>query len=343
MAPATLSSSNCLAPINISSTDPTIRECNILCTYQYEYNDSSCIVSTDTTTDPSGNYLEIKYDLKNSGTSSQVIFNGENYNVSLIKVYQPSLHTYDTINAPIELLIFHDGPSDSNGNTKKLVVSIPYQSGSASTDYTSSKTGSQVLESIINEYSKLSSSSSSQNLNIKNFNLNNFIPNAQYYYYMGTDLPTMGVCPKTSITNYVLFDLSKGGQYISSDAVTKLQKLIGPTSGAFPIITTNTLYKSSKYPNSNSAADMSGEIYIDCNPTGSEGDELYKSTDNSAGEISGINNLMDSLKSSGLVQFLVSIILSIVLIIVIQKAFFTKKIPSAASAASAAASAGTGK
>ena len=42
-----------------------------------------------------GNYLEIKYDLKNSGTSPHVGFNGENYNVSSIRVYQPSLHKYD--------------------------------------------------------------------------------------------------------------------------------------------------------------------------------------------------------------------------------------------------------
>jgi carbonic anhydrase len=323
------SSEYCLSPVNISSTDPSIKECNVYCTYHYEYNDSACVVSVNKS-DASGNYLDIKYDLKNSGTSSHVIFNGQNYNVTSIRVYRPSLHTYDNQHAPIELLIFHDG-----GVSDKLVVSIPYQSGSASTDYTSSKTGSQVLQNIINDYSKLSpspsssslsssssSSSNPQNLNITNFNLNNFIPNAQYYYYIGTDLPKFGLCSQLTTTNYILFDLSKGGQYISSDAITKLEKMINPS--AFPI-KQNTLYKSAKFPNSNSAAAKSSEIYIDCNPTGSEGEELYTPADNSSDKISSITNLLDGLKNSGVVQFLVSIIVSIVLIWVIKKAFFSKR------------------
>jgi hypothetical protein len=328
----TPSAANCLSPINISSNDPTIQDCNILCTYYHNYNDSACVVSTNTD-DPSGNYLDIKYDLKNSGTSSQVNFNGDEYNVTLIRVYQPSLHTYDNQHAPIELLIFQDGPTDSEGNIKKLVVSIPYQSGTASADYTSSKTGSQVLENIINDYSKLSptppsssssssSSSTPQNLNINNFNLSNFIPNSIYYYYKAPELPKFGVCSQSQSTNYVLFDLSKGRQYISSDAISKLQNLIA--ASAFPV-TKNTLYKSVKFPNSDSAAITSGEIYIDCNPTGNDGEELYIPIDNSSTQISSITNLLDGLKKSGIVQFLVSIIVSIIVIWVIKKAFFTKK------------------
>jgi hypothetical protein len=228
----------------------------------------------------------------------------------------------------MELLIFHDG-----GVSDKLVVSIPYQSGSGSSDYTSSKTGSQVLENIINDYYKLSpsppssssssSSSNPQNLNITNFNLNNFIPKAKYYYYVGTELPNLGLCTQQNITKYVLFDLSKGGQYISSDAISKIQSLIKNPS-AFPVVK-NTLYKSAKFPNSNSSAAKSDEIYIDCNPTGSEGEQIYTPADTSSTELSSINNLLDGLKNSGIVQFLVSIILSIIVIFAIKKAFFTKK------------------
>jgi len=318
------SSKHCLSPVNISSTNP-IQECNVYCTYNYDYNDSSCIISTNKN-DPSGNYLDIKYDSKSSGTSPQSNFNGKNYNVSSIRVYQPSLHTYDGQYVPVELLIFHDGPTDSQGNTIKLVVSIPYQSGNASTNYAFSKSGSQVLQNIITDYYKLSpppaTSSTPQNLNIKNFNLSNFIPNAQYYYYVGPELPKYGVCSKTTTTNYIVFDTTKGAQYISSDAITKLQGLI--SKSVFPI-KQNTLYKSAKFPNSNSAAAKSNDIYIDCNPTGAEGEVLYTPVDNSQDKVSSIQNLVDSLKDSGLVQFLASIIVSIVLIWVIKKAFFTKK------------------
>ena len=330
------SADNCLSPVNISSTDPSIKECNIYCTYYYDYNDSSCIVSTNKN-DPSGNYLEIKYDLKNSGTSPHVGFNGENYNVSSIRVYQPSLHTYDGQNAPVELLIFHDGPTYKGGNTKKLVVSIPYQSGTASSNYTSSKSGGRVLENIITDYYKLAPTppskvtttssattmvtppSSPQNLNINNFNLSNFIPNIQYYYYVASDLPNLGVCQKVITTNYILFDLKNGGQFISSDAISKLQALISKSSFT---IRKNAVFKSAKFPNSDSVAAKANDIYIDCNPTGTEGEELYTPASDSQKEISSISKMVDGLKNSEIVQFLASIIVSIVLIWVLKKAFF---------------------
>lgn len=334
------SADNCLSPVNISSTDPSIKECNIYCTYYYFYNDSSCIVSTNKN-DPSGNYLEIKYDLKNSGTSPHVGFNGENYNVSSIRVYQPSLHKYDGQQAAVELLIFHDGPTYKGGNTKKLVVSIPYQSGTASSNYTTSKSGGQILENIIGDYYKLAPtpkpstkvattttttsmvtpSSTPQNLNIKNFNLSNFIPNIQYYYYIAPELPKFGVCQKEVTTNYVLFSITNGTQYISSDAISKLKSLINDSKF---IIRKAQVFKSAKFANSDSVGAKANEIYIDCNPTGAEGEELYKPANDSGEKVSSISKMVDNLKNSGIVQFLASIIVSIVLIWTIKKAFFRK-------------------
>ena len=338
------SADSCLSPVNISSTDKSIKECNIYCSYHYDYNDSSCIV-TNNKNDPVGNYLDIKYELKNSGTSAQVRFNGENYNVSSIRVYQPSLHTYDGQHVPVELLILHDGPTYKGGNTKKLIVSVPYQSGSGSSNYTSSKSGGRVLENIITDYYKLVpppppptsttqnkaaifdsmnraiKSASPQSLNINNFNLNNFIPSTQYYNYIASDLPNFGMCRKEVITHYILFDINQGAQYISSHAITKLQALISKSN--FPV-KKNTLFKSSKFPNSDSIAAKADDIYIDCKPTGSEGEELYKPATDSKEKESNISKMVDSLKNSGIVQFLASIILSIVLIWAIKKAFFKK-------------------
>jgi hypothetical protein len=108
-------------------------------------------------------------------------------------------------------------------------------------------------------------------------------------------------------------------------------------ASAFPI-TKNTLYKSAKFPNSDSAAAKSDEIYIDCNPTGNDGEEIYMPVDDSSTQISSINKLLNGLKNSGLVQFLVSIIVSIIVIFIIKKAFFTKR----GSAAGGAPTAATG-
>ena len=99
------------------------------------------------------------------------------------------------------------------------------------------------------------------------------------------------------------------------------------SSSSFPI-QQNKLYKSAKFPNSDSAAAKSDDIYIDCKPTGAEGQELYKAGDvnsKSRDKISSAKKLVNSLKNSGPVQFLVSIIVSVLLIWVIKKAFFVKK------------------
>jgi hypothetical protein len=102
-----------------------------------------------------------------------------------------------------------------------------------------------------------------------------------------------------------------------------LQGLIDPSK--FPI-KQNTLYKSAKFPNSNSSAAKSGEIYIDCNPTGSEGEELYTPPNDSQKNISSIEKLLDNIKTSAIFIFIIYIIATIVVIIIVRKIFFKNNI-----------------
>ena len=129
------------------------------------------------------------------------------------------------------------------------------------------------------------------------------------------------MCQKTITTNYILFNINQGAQYISSDSITKLQALISKSS--FPI-RQNQVFKSAKFPNSDSVGAKANEIYIDCNPTGTEGEELYTPAIDSGEKVSSISKMVENLKDSGIVQFLASIIVSIVLIWTIKKAFFRK-------------------
>ena len=76
--------------------------------------------------------------------------------------------------------------------------------------------------------------------------------------------------------------------------------------------------------------------------SGSEGEQIYTPGSNSIKKESSISNLVESLKNSGIVQFLASIIVSILLIWVIKKAFFKKKDSGSSISSSSSSSSGGG-
>ena len=195
--PTTPTSCN-TSPINIDM-NTTVPNCNILCSYNYNYNDSSCVVSVN-----NEGYLEIKYDLKKDGTESQAFLNKDNYNIADIRIYQPSIHTYGGKRADVEMIIHHVGSGSSQTSPKELYVSIPFLASDS--PLVSSNTGGIILENIILKYAKQSSPTpgDTQHLSIDNFNMNNFIPNVPYYYYTGTPYNSTD-CSITNI-NYIVFD-----------------------------------------------------------------------------------------------------------------------------------------
>ena len=296
----------CDFPINIDTTEKA-ENCNMYCDYKYEYNDSSCVVYNF------GQMLKIKYDLKSDGTVPQAFLNKKKYNVSGIQVFQPSRNTYKGVRADIELIIIHEGD-----NKEQLLVSIPFvvSTGSSSTNL---KSGGMILDNIINEFTKQSAGrSANQNegyqININNFNLNNFIPNTPYYFFnIGT-----ASCKQSNI----VFDMLKSGQVISQTAVDKLNTaLVSTRLQNHPAITTQTLYINSNGPNFQGRA-TDDKIYIDFQPTGEEGKELYKETKDIGKESrdQGIK-LITSLMESGSVQFILAIVLGIIVIGVGKRAF----------------------
>lgn len=297
----------CDFPINIDTTEKA-ENCNMYCDYKYEYNDSSCVVYNF------GRMLKIKYDLKSDGTVSQAFLNKKKYNVSEIQVFQPSRNTYKGSRADIELIITHEGD-----NKEQLLVSIPFVVSAGSSS--NLKSGGMILDNIINEFTKQSAGrSANQNegyqININNFNLNNFIPNTPYYFFnIGTSS-----CKQSNI----VFDMLKSGQTISQTAVDKLNKALvqNRVQNFYPAITKQTLYINSNGPNFQGKA-TDDKIYIDCQPTGEEGKELYKQTKDDIGSESRAQGmkLISSLMESGSVQFILAIVLGIIVLSVGKRAF----------------------
>jgi hypothetical protein len=259
--------------------------------------------------------LKINYDLKSDGTVSQAFLNKKKYNVSGIQIFQPSKNTYKGSRADIEIVIRHEGD-----NKEQLLVSIPFIVSAGSSVSSNLKSGGLVLDNIINEFIKQSAgrtfnSNEGYQVNINNFNLNNFIPNTPYYFfYINT-----ATCKQSNI----VFDMLKSGQTISQTAVDKLNKALfsNRITSSYPAITTQTLYINSNGPNFQGKA-SDDKIYIDCQPTGEEGKELYKETKDIGKDSreQGIK-LITALMESGSVQFILAIVLGIIVIGVGKRAF----------------------
>ena len=146
-----MSCSQATAPIDISrsGSDGT---CELKCEYSFSYNNS------DTSVTNNGDYLELTYD---QASVAPVKFNDSSYRVDSIRIYQPSLHTFDGNNADAEIVIKHSGDS---GN---LLVCVPVIKSSSVTKSAS------LLNTIMPKVKSYAyADGQSANLNISNFNLN---------------------------------------------------------------------------------------------------------------------------------------------------------------------------
>ena len=139
---------------------------------------------------------------------------GSNYNVDEIRVFSPSLHTYNGEHADAEFIIHHI----NNSGGKNLIVCIPISSnlglpGNASTQ----------LTTVINSMSKMGNNpDEGGNIQGLNFNLNNFIPNNYFYTYTAT----RPFYPCIKCIDYIVFEMDYGSINLSSDVLKKIKKLL---------------------------------------------------------------------------------------------------------------------
>ena len=272
---------NCIAatgPVDIKH-DSTTLTCDLKCKYTYKYSSSGITVSNKQL------YLSLKLTNKDSQTAtytsnkgigecSQYSGGGSNYIVDEIRIYSPSLHTYNGNRADGELIIYHS----NNIGGKNLVVCIPI-----TTNLTSQNNASKQLTEIINSMSKIDNLvSESSDIQGSSFNLNNFIPNDYYYTYTAS-LPYY---PCSKCTDYIVFDNNVHAINITSDTLKNLQNIIAKNEITIKDITRALEFTYSKrkpiYGSGSGSGSSSGStsdsnnIYIECNPTGANGDILVE-------------------------------------------------------------------
>jgi carbonic anhydrase len=228
------------SPIDITETGIS-GSCNQKCYYIFDYNDSTCKVERN------NNFLKFDYD---SSTKTPAKISGIDLNVGEVRLYCPSLHTFDGKRTAAEIVVGH------GGNGTALLVCIPV------TVSTENSEGSVLLNQIISQTQRLApNNGDTAVLTTSGFNLNKLIPRSEFYFYEGT-LPFE---PCTGNYGIIVFKKNIFATIMPKTAIA-LSKLISPSN-----ITTKP--GTSYYTSSKSASTTEDdEIYISCQPVGDTSD-----------------------------------------------------------------------
>jgi carbonic anhydrase len=232
------------SPIDIIKQDSNT--CDLKCDYAFHYRNTSVRAENK------GAYLSFAFD---NAAVPPVVYNSEKYQVGRMRLYRPSLHTWNGQHADAEVLIEHSAIS-GRGN---LMVCIPVKAGASSAG---------VLSAIIAQVGQTApNAGGSTNISLPAFTLNNVIPRAPFYSYTGT-LPYV---PCVGIYNYVVFGMEHSIG-VNRDTSMMINKLI--TEAAYPVRKPIGGVFYNKKGAGNALSSGEDEIYIECQPTGEDGETL---------------------------------------------------------------------
>ena len=270
------------APIDL--TQNTNGVCSLKCSYSFNYPPTNLQITNH------GSYLSMTVD---NTTTPPVIYNDQNYNVQEVRLYQPSLHTFADKHVDAELVILHA----NNISTKQLLVCIPVLHSGTSTMPSAS------YFDLIMVAVQRTANSQGQQTSVSNptLSLAKFVPMTPYYSYSGT-LPWE---PFTGFYDYVVFK-KEDAITMSSEAFNILRNVIAISS----IVTQDSPYDvfyNAKGP----VPATQGEIYIECQPTGGDGEVLTPVKLGKGGIIE--NETLKTLFSYTLVKILVGALVMIII------------------------------
>ena len=218
--------------INISS-DNVVGECELKCSYNYKYVNSSCTATNN------GVMLLLSYD---KTSTPPVTFNNNKYDVGQIAIYSPSFHKYNGELMDAEIIITHNPILGGS----QFAVAIPIIQSTSSTDATA------LLSEIIRAVSSgAPTNGESTVISLSNYSLNKFISKKPFYNFSDT----------LNNIEYIAFD-KKDSIDLSQQMLNTLKSVI---SGYNITAYGGNLFYNKHGPNSNSTE---SDIYISCLPTG---------------------------------------------------------------------------
>lgn len=228
-----------IAPENIAG------KCDLKCAYSFKYPNSSCKVKN------MGDMLNITYDQFNT---PPVTFNNNKYQVSNISIISPSGHKF--IGAPTigEIIITHSAVDGGS----PLIVCVPIIVGGDTIP------ASKLLDIIISATASSAPSQGEETMvSMQDFTLETIVPKKPFFSYT------------FARSNYVVF----GKMFaipLTGETLKKLKSINAPfTKKIFP--GGPPLFINNLGPN-HSGNLKGGEIFIDCQPTGSSDETVAVTT-----------------------------------------------------------------
>jgi hypothetical protein len=201
------------------------------------------------------------------------------YNVTEVRIYTPSLHSYSNQKADGEIIIVHN----SNVAPKPLLVCIPFKKNS------SNNPSSLILANIINTVAKNApADGESTTVNVSYYNLNLFIPQKPFFTYTASE-PYQ---PCSGTNDFIVFLSSDTTVYILEKSLTQLQTII--VNNSYDIKTGPNFFYNSKGAKKGSIT--GDEIYIDCQPVG-KSDEEELINNNTSSDDSSSTTTSDIIKN----------------------------------------------
>lgn len=278
-----MSCANATAPIDLTKNTDNV--CDLKCSYSFAYTPTNLLISNQ------GSYLSFKTD---DTSISPVTYNGSPYNVKEVRLYCKSLHTYAGQQADAELIISHTNKI-STGN---LLVCIPIVQSSTTT-----AASAELFDYIIAETQRTANSEGSQTVfNSPTMSLGKFIPMTPYYSYKGT-LPWT---PCNGVNDYIVFQ-KNDAITISPQAYDALLSVIPSPNNIETTTNPDSIFYNAKGP----VPPNVGEIYIDCQPTGDDGEILVPARVDTAGILD--NALLKRIFNFTLVKILVGALVMLVI------------------------------
>jgi carbonic anhydrase len=228
------------APIDISVSNVK-GKCQMKCSYTFSYKTSSCTATNR------GDYISISYD---KSSNHPVMYNAVGYDVQEIRIYTPSLHSFNGNKTDAELIVVHSSVMGAD----PLLVCLPIQKNN------STSVSSMFFKTLLDTMaSSAPSEGESASINVPKFSLSSFIPKKPFYSYTGTE-PYQ---PCSSQVDYIVYSPIETSLDITSDSLEKLKTII--SKNVYDIKKGPNLFYNEKGPGNEGITD---DIYIDCQPVG---------------------------------------------------------------------------
>lgn len=252
-----MSCTNATSPIDISMSNIT-GNCDLKCAFSCHYVNSSCVVYNR------HNYLSFTYD---KAAAPPATYNAAPYDVSEVRLYVPSLHTFNGSQHVAELIVVHT----SNTNANPLLVCVPVESGGSGSGSGSGDSSSAFFKQLVDTVAS-NAPAEDEHTTAASYDLSVLVPKKPFFSYSATE-PFQPCSEQTN--DFVVFTDTIS---MTSDTLDKLSNILTPHSYTVKSNNNNgpLLFYNAKGVGDGNGDVGSDNIYIDCQPvlTGTDAEQI---------------------------------------------------------------------